>query len=88
MNLPTAVAGRTQPTVAVPGLPANQVSIQTIGHQAAGIDLACAGCSSSAVALKDITTPGLPMWAKVLMGLTAVSLVLTIVNLAARRSRA
>lgn len=87
MNLPTAVAGRTQPTVAIPGVPGPDVSVQTINHQTAGIDLGCTNCSSASVALRDAATSvsNMPTWAKVLAGLTFLAVVVSII--AAIKSR-
>lgn len=90
MNLPTAVAGRTQPTVAIPGVPGPGVSVQTINHQAAGIDLGCTNCSSAQVALRDAATSvaNIPTWAKVLGVLTFTALVVSILAATASRRRA
>lgn len=82
------VAGRTQPTTDVPGSAfMSAAPIQTISHQAAGIDLGCSNCSTAMQSLKDATASALniPTWAKVLSVLTFFALVTSILALASRK---
>lgn len=90
MSSPPVVAGRTQPTTSIPGVTMPAVQVQTINHQAAGLDLGCTNCSTTQIALKDAATTiaNIPTWAKVLGALTFFAIVTSILAaLAARRSR-
>ncbi len=81
------VANQSIPSVSIPGATMPAVAVQTINHQAAGLDLGCANCSTAAVALKDAASP-IPKWAVILGGLTFVAIVVSILGaVAGRRPR-
>ena len=56
-----------------------------LNHQAAGIDLACTSCAASSLQLSDATTTTYPTWVKVLAGMTALVVILAIVNVVGKR---
>jgi len=76
MNIPQVETGAPYipgPQFVQPG------PLNTINHQAAGIELGCTGCASESLQLKDAGT-ALPAWAKVLTVMVAIGIVLAIVN--------
>lgn len=89
MSSPPMVAGRTQPTADLPGSIMPAVQVQTINHQAAGLDLGCANCSTAQIALKDAATTlaTIPTWAKVLGALTFFAVITSILAALAARKR-
>lgn len=79
MNIPQVETGAPHvvgPQFVQPG------PLNTINHQAAGIELGCAGCTSQTIQLRDAGT-ALPMWAKVLAVMAAIGIVLAVVNVIA-----
>lgn len=75
-----AAMGPTLPSYPSPP-PAPPAPLQTISHQAAGVDLGCASCGQSS--LGDIKA--WPTWAKVLAGAGGLTVIIAITAAIARR---
>lgn len=61
--------------------PAPPAPLQTISHQAAGVELGCADCAQHTLG----EVKALPLWVKLLAGLGIVGTLFTIISAVARR---